>query len=102
MHAEAAQITRKLHDGETPASWLRGDTPYQKAAVIAAMAHHVIKHPDDPEFVRCDLTYRENCIAVVESIMAGNDPDPLPFATQVAVIWKDITSQPPNPSKEIS
>ena len=94
-HIDQLLNIAKRHDGEMPASWLTGDTEYQKAAVIAAVAWHDIKDPSDPELPYCDLTHRENCIAVVESIMRGNEPDKLPFAQAAFRLWKEATSQSP-------
>lgn len=94
-HIDQTLNVAQRHDGVVPPTWLTGDTEYQKATVIAAVAWHTIKDPSDPELTNCDLTHRENCIGVVESIMRGNEPDHTPFAQAAARLWKEATSQPP-------
>lgn len=98
-HIDQILNAQQRHDGVLPASWLTGDTEYQKAAVIAAVAWNDIKAPTDPDLVHADLTFRENCIGVVESIMRGNEPDSTPFAQAAARRWSEI-NQPP--TKEIA
>lgn len=95
MHADQIANATHRHDGQLPPTWLTGDTDYQKAAVIAAVSWHDIKDPSDPELTACDLTFRENCIGVVESIMRGNEPDQLPFAQAAFRRWKEATGQLP-------
>lgn len=100
-HADQTANIAKLHDGVVPASWLTGDTDYQKAAVIAALAWHTVKEPSDPELPACDLTHRESCIGIAESLMRGNEPDHTPFAQAAFRIWKEVTDPPPT-DKEIA
>lgn len=88
MHADQLANVRRNYDGIVPPTWLAGDTPYQKAAVIAAVAHHETKAPDDPELVACDLTFREQCIGIVESIMRGNEPDDREFSRHAFALWQ--------------
>lgn len=102
MHVDQMLNISQRHDGQLPASWLTGDTDYQKAAVIAAFAWHDVKDPSDPELTACDPTHRENCIGVVESIMRGNSPDDTPFAQAAARRWKEVSAQPSTTSKEIT
>lgn len=94
-HTDQLTDIRTRRDGLTPPSWLTGDTDYQKAAVIAAMAWHEIKPAEDPELPQCDITFRENCIGVVESIMRGNEPDASPFAQMAARVWKEVSGPSP-------
>lgn len=105
MHSTSTQTVRRLHDGETPKSWLTGDTQYQKAAVLAAVAWAAVKDADLPDFIHCDQTFRETCIAVCESIMHDNEPDLSPFALKVAELWKqtaDYTDRHPNTTTVIT
>jgi hypothetical protein len=105
MHADTQLHARQRHDGEIPASWLKGDTPFQKAAVLAAVAWAEVKPPEDPQFIHTDLTFREQCIGIAESIMRGNDPDDTPFARKVLELWKqtdDYNAQHPVKGKEIN
>lgn len=101
-HVDLLQNIQKRHDGTMPATWLSGDTDYQKAAVIAAIAWHDIKDEADPELVACDLAHRENCIGVVESLIRGNSPDDTPFAQAAARRWKEVSAEPPTTDKEIT
>lgn len=94
MHADQLQNLAKRYDGVVPASWLTGDTAYQKAAVIAAVAWHDIKADTDPELPNADLAHREHCIGIVESLMAGNAPDDTPFAQAAARRWAEVTTEP--------
>lgn len=94
MHADQLANLARRHDGVIPPSWLSGDTHYQKAAVIAAVAWHDIKSPSDPELPACDLTHRENCIGVVESLLRGSLPDDSPFARAAARRLAEL-NQPP-------
>lgn len=100
MHADQATHVKRRNDGEVPKSWLTGDTPYQKAAVIAAVAWSAVKPPEDPELIACDLSFRENCIGIVEGIMRDGAPDANnPFALKAAELWKqtaDYTDRHPN------
>jgi hypothetical protein len=91
-HIDQLQNIAKRHDNVVPASWLSGDTNYQKAKVIAAVAWHDIKDPADPPFLSCDLTFQENCIGIVESLMRGNMPDDSPFAQQAERRWKEVNT----------
>lgn len=88
MHADQQRDVQLRHDGVVPPTWLKGDTDYQKAAVLAAMAWHQIKPAEDPELVNADLTFREKCIGVAESIIRGNEPDSTPFAQYAFYIWQ--------------
>lgn len=99
MHTDQLVNMTQRHDGVVPSTWLTGDTDYQKAAVIAAVAWHDIKDPADPELTAADLTFRENCIGVVESLMRDNEPDDSPFAQAAARRWAEVKDQPP--TKEI-
>lgn len=99
MHADQIINVARRHDGVVPATWLTGDTDYQKATVIAAVAWHEVKAQEDPELVNADLTFRENCIGIVESIMRGNTPDDTPFAQAAARRWAEVNQ--PN-TKEIA
>lgn len=105
MHADQQIHVKQRNDGEVPRSWLTGDTPYQKAAVIAAVAWSSVKPTEDPEFVQADLTFRENCIAIVESIMRDSEPDANnPFALKAAELWRqtaDYTDVHPNKSTKL-
>lgn len=102
MHADQMQNIAKRHDGQLPPTWLTGDTDYQKAAVIAAVAWHDIKDPADPELPKCDITFRENCIGVVESLMRGNTADETPFAQAAARRWTEAKEAMDHPTaKEI-
>lgn len=92
-HGDTLLNLVRRHDGAVPASWLSGDTNYQKAKVIAAVSWHDIKPAEDPEFLQCDLTFQENCIGVVESLMRGNEPDETPFAQAAYKRWLEV-SQP--------
>ena len=94
MHADQLTNLARHHEGVVPPSWLTGDTDYQKAAVIAAIAWHDVKDPPDPDLPACDITFRENCIGIVESIMRGNMADELPFAQAAARRWAEVSSQP--------
>jgi hypothetical protein len=99
MHTDSLSIAKRMHAGEVPRSWLTGDTHYQKAAVIAAVAWSEVKPADDPQFVDADQTFRENCIAVVETVMRGGEPDNTPFAHKAAELWKqtaEYTDRHPN------
>jgi hypothetical protein len=89
-HADQLSHLAKRHDGVIPPSWLTGDTEYQKAKVIAAVAYHDMKDPADPPFLQCDLTFQENCIGIVESLMRGNMPDDSPFAQAAARRWAEV------------
>lgn len=100
-HTDQLTAMAKRFDGLIPPSWLTGDEAYQQAAVIAAMAWHTIKDPTDPELTAADLTFRENCIGVVESLMRGNDPDDTPFSQTAFRIWKEVTGPAPTTTKEI-
>ncbi len=91
MHGTQLLNIALRHDGEVPKGWLTGDTAYQKAAVLAAVAWHEVKDPTDPELVDCDLTHRENLIGIAESIIRGNMPDESPFAQRAAALWKTLT-----------
>lgn len=93
-HADQIANIARRHDGVMPATWFTGDTDYQKATVLATVAWHDIKAADDPELTDCDLTHRENCIGIAESIMRGNQPDDLPFSQAVARRWAEV-NQPP-------
>jgi hypothetical protein len=99
-HTDQQLDIKNRRDGLTPPSWLTGDTDYQKAAVIAAMAWHEIKAADDPELTAADLTFRENCIGVVESLIRGNEPDSTPFAQVAERIWKEVNGPSPT-NKEL-
>lgn len=88
MHTDQLLITNRLHGGEIPRSWSTGDTPFQKAAVIAAVAWHDIKDPELPELTSCDPTFRQQCIGIVESLMRGNAPDDSLFAIHADELWK--------------
>ena len=99
MHIDQQLNLQHRHDGALPATWLTGDTDYQKATVIAAVAWHDVKGGTDPELTACDLTHRENCIGVVESLMRGNEPDSTPFAQAAARRWAEVNTQP---TKEIA
>lgn len=90
MNTDQLLLIRDRHDGEAPHSWAGGDEDFQKAKVIAAFAWSAIKGPDDPQLPNCDLTFQETCTAVVESLMAGNKPDELPFALKAAEILRQI------------
>lgn len=94
-HADQLNAMARRYDGLIPPTWLKGDTEYQHAAVIAAMAWHTIKPLEDPELPQCDLTFRETCIGVVESLMRGNEPDATPFAQTAARVWKEVSGPPP-------
>lgn len=94
MHIDQLLNLRERHDGQLPPTWLTGDTDYQKAAVIAAVAWHAVKPAEDPELTAADLTFRENCIGVVESLMHGNEPDETPFAQAAYRLWKEAMGQP--------
>ena len=98
MHADQIANLARRHDNVVPASWLTGDTAYQQAAVIAAVAFHDIKDAADPELPACDLAFREECIGIVESIMAGNEPDSRPFSQAAARRHAEVTTKP---SKEL-
>jgi hypothetical protein len=100
-HVDQLTDIRTRRDGAMPPSWLTGDTEYQKAAVIAAVAFNDIKAPDDPGLVHCDLSFREECIGIVESLMRGNEPDDRPFSQAAARRWAEVSAQPPT-SKEIA
>ena len=93
-HIDQILNTQQRHDGQLPPTWLTGDTDYQKAAVIAAIAWHDIKAPEDPDLPACDLTFRENCIGIVESLMRGNEPDDLPFAQAAYRRYREAMGQP--------
>lgn len=93
-HADQIASLARHHDGVVPPTWLTGDTDYQKAAVIAAVAHHDIKDASDPELPNCDLSYREHCIGIVESLMRGNMPDDTNFAQAAARRWAEVNQQP--------
>lgn len=99
MHADQLIAITQRFDGQLPPQWLTGDTDYQKAAVIAAVSWHDAKANTDPELPNCDLTFREQCIGVVESLMRGNQPDDSPFAQAAARRWQEVTQQP---TKEIA
>lgn len=98
-HADQIIAVTQRFDGHIPPQWLTGGTDYQKAAVIAAVAHHDTKAPDDPELPHCDLSYREECIGIVESLMRGNMPDDRPFSQAAARRWREVSTQP---TKEIA
>lgn len=101
-HADQLTDLALRRDGVTPPSWLTGDTEYQKAAVIAAMAWHSIKPAEDPELTAADLAFREECIGIVESLMRGNEPDDRPFSQAAFRVWKEVSGPPPTTiSKEI-
>lgn len=100
-HTDQLTDIKTRRDGQLPPSWLTGDTDYQKATVIAAMAWHSIKAPEDPELTNADLSFREECIGIVESIMRGNEPDGRPFSQAAFQVWKEV-SGPPSTSKEIA
>lgn len=93
MHTDHVQNVAKRHDGQLPASWLTGGTDYQKATVIAAVAHHDIKDPSDPDFMHADLTYRENCVGIVESLMRGNMPDSGKFSQAAYKRWLEVSEE---------
>jgi hypothetical protein len=90
---QVANITRH-HDGQVPPTWLTGDTDYQKAAVIAAVAWRDIRAPEDPDLPRCDLSFREECIGIVESLMRGNEPDARAFSQAAARRWAEVSTAP--------
>ena len=94
-HADQLSAMARRYDGLIPPTWLSGDTEYQKAAVIAAMAHHTVKAPTDPELTDADLSFREECIGIVESLMRGNEPDSRPFAQAAFRMWKEVSGPPP-------
>lgn len=95
MHSDQLQHVKKRHDGILPSSWTSSpNVNYQKAKVIAAVAWHEVKDALDPELVNADLTFQENCIGIVESIMAGNEPDNTPFALKARALWQEATTQP--------
>lgn len=94
-HTDQLADIAHRRDGQVPPSWLTGDTDYQKAAVIAAMAWHTIKAAEDPELPHADLSFREECIGVVESIMRGNEPDDRPFSQAAFRVWKEVSGPPP-------
>lgn len=105
MHAEQTQTVKRLHEGEVPRSWFVGDTLYQKAAVLAAVAWSAIKDPADPELVNADFSFREQCIGVAESILNGAPPDDAPFANKVLEFWKqtaEYAAQHPNTATNLS
>lgn len=105
MHADSLAKVKKQHDGEIPKSWLTGDTAYQKAAVLAAVAWHEVKDTDLPELTDADITFREQCIGIAESIMRDNLPDSTPFATRVLALWKQTAeygAAHPSNSKELA
>jgi hypothetical protein len=91
-HIDAIQNIAKRHDGQIPPTWLSGDTEYQKAKVIAAVAHHDCKDAADPEFLVCDLAYQEKCIGIVESLMRGNMADDSVFAQAAARRWAEVSN----------
>lgn len=93
MHTDHLEHIKRRHDGVLPKTWLTGDTAYQKAAVLAAVAWHEVKAPEDPELTACDLSHRENLIGICESIMRGNEPDSTPFAIKAAELWKTIPTE---------
>lgn len=99
-HMDQLQNIAKRYDGQIPASWLSGDTDYQKAKVIAAVAHHDIKAMEDPDFLHCDLSYQENCIGVVESLMRGNMADDTLFSQAAARRWAEVNE--PTTREEIA
>lgn len=76
MHADLQSYIKRYHEGQLPPSWLRGDLDFQKAKVIAALAHHFTKDETDPELPACDLTFQESCTGIVEGIMRGANPLP--------------------------
>jgi|SRR5687768_18428534 len=90
MHADQLNHLARRHDGLIPPSWLTGDTEYQKAKVIAAVAWHDCKDAADPEFLSCDLSHQERCIGIVESLMRDNMPDDTPFAQAAARRWAEV------------
>jgi hypothetical protein len=90
MHTDHMLNVTRRHDGEVPRSWKAGDTNYQKAKVIAAVAWHDCKDASDPEFLATDLTFQENCIGVVESLMRGNMADDSKFAQAAARRWAEV------------
>lgn len=105
MHADQRLLVKKKFEGETPRSWFVGDTLYQKAAVLAAVAWSAIKDPADPELVNADFSFREQCIGVAESIINGAPPDSTPFANKVLEFWKqtdEYAAQHPSANKEIA
>ena len=89
-HVDQLLNIAKRHDGVVPASWLTGGTDFQKAKVIAAVAHHDIKDAADPEFLSCDITYQEQCIGIVESIIRGNEPDHTLFSQAAHRRWLEV------------
>lgn len=95
MHADEAKYVAVRQDGVMPASWVTGPPDYQKAAVIAAVAWHDIKELSDPELPKCDLTFRTNCIGIVESLMRGNDPDYTSFAQAAYKRWLEVRDTEP-------
>lgn len=93
-HGDQLQLLKQRHDGEQPPSWFTGDIDFRKASVLAAVAWHNIKDDADPDLRRCDRSHVETCIAVTESIIAGNAPDNTPFANEVARLWAEVTTSP--------
>ena len=89
-HADQVQAVAHRFDGQLPPQWLTGGTEYQKATVIAAVAWHDVKAADDPELPACDLSFREECIGIVESLMRGNEPDDRPFSLAAARRWAEV------------
>lgn len=95
MHGDQLQYVQQRHDGIIPASWGTGNPEFRKAKVLAAVAWHYTKDPTDPELADCQLAHQENCIAIAESIIGGNDPDSTPFAHEVARLWAEVNSDTP-------
>lgn len=94
MHADQLQHIRVRHDGEMPKSWAGGPADFQKAKVIAALAWHLTKSPDDPELPSCDLAHQEKLTATVEDIIKGSEPDNTPFAKTAHRLFLE-TLKPP-------
>lgn len=87
MHADQILYLKRHHDGQIPNSWLTGDTDYRKAAVLAAVAWFEVKSSDEPQLKDCDISFREQCIGIAESIIQGSKPDDTLFAQHAAALW---------------
>lgn len=91
MHSTAKMYLDRLHEGQTPPSWAKGDEFFQKAKFIATVAWSFVKDPADPELPNCDLSHQENLIGETESIMSGNKPaENSRFGYKVAELIKEL------------
>jgi hypothetical protein len=83
----------KSRGGDVPTQWNTGDTYYQKAKFIAAVAWAAVKDAEDPELTACDMTHQQNLIAEAESQMAGNQPGGSPFSHKVAELVSQLAKE---------